>query len=352
MSTNERPGVYTSYEIVSTSYSPLSSGVVGVAAKADTGVSGEVYEIKSAADAEAFGADMAEIIRVLFANGASGVKAVPLIVPEGETEPAAETYGAAFSKLCADEQVKLIVCGSRNADVHALLKAAVSDASGRNAHKIGIVEPSSAEIGETVSEAQTINCERIVMVSASVGGVCGLTSAPGCLAAALAGAILASPDAATPINGAVLHGLSGTAASYTDGEITTLVRGGVTPVEAVGGEICAVRGITTRTLTGSVSDPTYREITTVLVIDDVVPGVRDALRASFMRAKNSAQTRGAIRSRVVIELEKRLEAGIIESYSNVTAATDPDDATVCDVTFDFAVAHGLNRIIVTAHITV
>ena len=88
------------------------------------------------------------------------------------------------------------------------------------------------------------------------------------------------------------------------------------------------------------------------IIDDVIPDVRDKLRANFTRTKNTAQTRGAIRTQVIIELEKKLAAQIIESYGNVTVEADADDPTVCLVTFEFMVAHGLNQIRITANITV
>ena len=54
-----------------------------------------------------------------------------------------------------------------------------------------------------------------------------------------------------------------------------------------------MRGVTTRTQTAGVSDSTWRELTTVLIIDDVIPAVRNALRLKFPRVKNTAQTRGS-----------------------------------------------------------
>ena len=53
-----------------------------------------------------------------------------------------------------------------------------------------------------------------------------------------------------------------------------------------------------------------------------------------------------------MELEKKLAAEIIDGYGEVSAAADDEDPSVCRVTFSFAVAHGLNQIYLTAHITV
>ncbi len=39
-------------------------------------------------------------------------------------------------------------------------------------------------------------------------------------------------------------------------------------------------------------------------------------------------------------------------YDNVTVKASETDPTTCEVSFDFTVAHGLNHIRLTAHITV
>jgi phage tail sheath gpL-like len=154
------------------------------------------------------------------------------------------------------------------------------------------------------------------------------------------------------LGGAELSGLSGLEADYSDGDIDLLVQGGVTPLETVGGTVSVVRGITTRTTTGGAADTTWRESTTIRIVDDVIPAVRDALRAKFLRTKNTAQNRSAIASQVVITLEDKLSRQIIDSYDSVSVTADAEDPTRCLVDFNFAVAHGLNQIYISAHITV
>lgn len=53
-----------------------------------------------------------------------------------------------------------------------------------------------------------------------------------------------------------------------------------------------------------------------------------------------------------MELEKKKDAQIIESYGEVAVTAAADDPTVCLVEFSFAVAHGLNQIRLTVHLTV
>ena len=84
----------------------------------------------------------------------------------------------------------------------------------------------------------------------------------------------------------------------------------------------------------------------------MIPGIRDSLRSRFTRSKNTAQTREAIRSQVVLELEDRLRREIITGYEGVTAQALEEDPTVCLVEFAFSVAHGLSQIWLSAHITV
>ena len=171
-------------------------------------------------------------------------------------------------------------------------------------------------------------------------------------AAALAGILAAQNDPALPLNGQVLSGLSGVTLAVDDNQLDNLIRGGVTMLETVGGKVTVIRGVTTRSTTGGSADATWRELTTILIVDDVIPAIRESLRAKFARAKNNVSTRSAIRSQVIVELERKVEAEIIEGYGEVAVWASGDDPTVCEVEFPFAVAHGLNQIYLTAHITV
>lgn len=87
-------------------------------------------------------------------------------------------------------------------------------------------------------------------------------------------------------------------------------------------------------------------------MDDLIPTIRAALRSKFSRTKNTVRNRSAIRSQVIVELEKKAAAEIIDSYGEVTVSASADDPTVCLVEFSFAVAHGLNQIYLTVPITV
>ena len=207
-------------------------------------------------------------------------------------------------------------------------------------------------MAQLTARAAEINSERVILVGPDMLDTGGNTMPSVFSAAALAGVILACSVPAFAFNGSVLSGRGCGRETYSDNVIDMLVTGGVTPLECVAGAVSAVRGITTRTLTGGASDTTWREMTTILIVDDVIPTIRGSLRSKFSRSKNTEQNRGAIRSCVIVELENFVSKEIIDGYDSVTVSADADDPTTCIVEFSFAVAHGLNRIYLTAHITV
>ena len=324
------------------------SKIIGVAAKAASGTVGEVVTLTGyTAGVAAFGEDvdpgMSTILRLLFLNGASTVAAVRV----ADEEP---DYAGAFGVL-GKVEAQILVCDSGELSVQQALRTAVETASEQRRERIAVVGGSGLKASELVERAAELNSERMVLVGPDL--VRGEGTLPGVFAsAALAGAIASGTDPAIPLNGAELSGLEGLTEDYTDNDIDLLVRGGVTPLESVGGVVSPVRGITTRTTTGGAADSTWRELTTILIVDDIIPSIRTALRSRFSRAKNTTRGRSAIRSQVIVELEKKVAAEIIDSYGEVTVNALEEDPTVCLVEFGFAVAHGLNQIYLTVHMTV
>ena len=347
---HQRPGVYSSYDastVVSGSGSGRLVGLVAVNTQAQEGTAQIItsYDKAVSAFGSAGGEDMAELIRLILKNGASGVVAVPVEDEDG--------YEAAFELLAGMDDIALVVCDSTQTAVQQKLKESVLSASGLRRERLGVIAGEENENVETlVARAKSLNCERVILVAPGCMDREGENRTGLSLAAAVAGAIAGETDPAVPLGGAELTGLYGLTQRYEDNELDLLILGGVTPVESVGGTVSVVRGVTTRTTSGESADSTWRDLTTIRVVDDVIPGLRSALRSKFRRAKNTAQSRGAIRSQVVLELENKLSREIITGYENVAVSADPEDNTRCLVEFSFTVAHGLNQIWLTAHITV
>ena len=352
---HERPGVYSSYDASSVVSASAAAKTIGAAAVATKGTANKVELITSYEEGKSvFGEDasgvygMSTLLRFLFANGAGAVKAVAV----GKDESEEKDYASAFAALSDEEDVGVMVCDSAAQSVHLLLKTAAEDASAARRERIAVIGGSEETVAQMVNRAKAVNSERVVLVGPDIASDDGGTMSAVFAAAAVAGAIACGADPAVPLNGAELYGIGGLQSVYSDNDIDLLVQGGVTPLEDVGGVVSPVRGITTRTKTGSAADSTWRELTTVLIADDVIPAVRSALRSKFARAKNTAQGRGAIRAQTIVELEKKKDAQIIESYGEVAVTAAADDPTVCLVEFSFAVAHGLNQIRLTVHLTV
>ena len=351
---HERPGVYSSYDASSAVSGEASTKTVGVAAIATSGTAGAVVRLHSYEEGvTAFGADatntngMSTILSLLFANGAREVAAVR-VASTAQTND----YKAAFTALEQLEDVRILVCDSTTIAVQQALRDSVTSASAARKERIAVVGGSEETVSDAVEHAEELNSERVLLIAPDMLTDSGTTLSAVFAAAAVAGAISTQRDPSLPINGIALAGISGLSANFSDTEVDTLVQGGVTPLESVSGTVSPIRGITTRTTTGGSADTTWRELSTVLIIDDVIPAIRNALRAKFMRSKNTVQTRGAIRSQVILELENKLAQEYIDGYSDISVEPLAADPSVCLVSFRFTVAHGLNRIYLTAHITV
>lgn len=315
------------------------SGTAAIVGCSESENSGEVHTLYSYADAAAaFGGEdsLTALVRLMMQNGARRVLAVPV-------EESAQTgdYTAAFALLEREDEIKVVVCDSGETAVWKALRESVERASKEKRERIAVV--GGGAVSETLlTQAKALGSERVVL--AAPGGACA--------AAAVAGAICGQTDPAIPLGGAELLGIQSLDGDFSETELDALIQGGVTPVEMTAGRCQVVRGVTTRTESGGVKDAAWRELGTVLVIDDVIPAVRRTLQARFARSKNTAQVRGAIRSQVILLLEEKLAAEIITGYGDVSVEAVEDEGTVCLVTFSFTVAHGLNQIWLSAQITV
>ena len=346
ITTHERPGVYSRYDLsgVVRSGGGKIAALIAKAASGDGTKASLWYTYAQAAEALG-GGEMAALTRLLFLGGAAAVYGVPLSQDS--------QYETAIATAEALEDVKVVVCDATDTATQSKLKQSVEASSAARKERIAVVgAAANTTVSQLVTQAAQLNSERVVLAGPGVLDETGQTLSGARCAAAVAGAIAGLSDPALPLGGAELPGLPGISARYSESEIDALVQGGVTVLESVGGTVSVVRGVTTRTKTGSAPDASWRELSTVLIVDDVIPGIRDALRAKFKRTKNTEQSRGAIRAQVIVELENRLNQEIITGYEDVSVTALPDEPEVCLVEFSFTVAHGLNQIWLSAHISI
>jgi len=344
---HQRPGVYSSYDASSVVSGGSRGRMVGIAAVNAVGKTGEVHIVTGYEKAvERFGVgELAELVRLVLKNGARGA-AVAAVADTAD-------YEAAFTALAEVEDISVVICDSTETAVQQKLKESVAQASAQRMERIAVVGGGANEsVDALVVRAEALNSERVVLVAPGAVDGEGEALSGVQVAAAVAGVLAGETDPAIPLGGAELLGLKGLAERYSENDLDRLILGGVTPVENLGGTVSVVRGVTTRTTSGGAEDSTWRDLATIRVVDDVIPTLRQALRAKFRRVKNTQRGRGAIRAQVVLELENKLAKEIITGYENVAVTADPEDPTRCLVDFSFTVAHGLNQIWLTAHITV
>lgn len=337
-SLTQRPGVYSDLEASEVRFSSAKGRAAGLLCLCDA-VSPGLYTVASAFGASAtFGAeeDISALCALLLKNGAS---AVVCSVYNSDTDPA-----EAADLFRTEESAYVLACGSGDNQVQSALLAAAAAASAQRREKICVFGADTCDVQELTEKAAALNSERAVLV--------GVLSGDGIMAAAAAaGAVCAISDVAAPVVDITLEGVSAKG-MFADEDYDALILGGVTPIESYGGDTVISRGVTTRTMTDGIYDTTFRELTTILIADEVIPGIRTSLADLFRRAKNTAATREAIRTQVILKLEERVMNEIIDSYGAVTAQADAEDPTLCLVTFDFVVAHGLNRVHLSAILTV
>ena len=336
MSAELRPGIYSDYEVISADLSYTANR--SVALIAESIYSSNTAEItNSIMAAKLYGphSGMAKLAATLFLNGAGKIICFP--VQSGR-------YAAAISAAVRNEDAYLIVCDSQAPELHDAIVAALKGADEKSKFKLFVCEEDDA-CADTADRGTELNYERCVLV-----GNCENGGVSGNVAAALAGVIAGQADPSLPFNGAVLKNISALKYDFEESEIETLLAAGVTCVEDIGGEKSIVRAVTSRSLTADEPDATWRELSTLLIVDTVLPAVKSSLKKKFSRCKNTPQTRGAIRSQAVVVLEDMLRRELIESYGDVRAEADENDGSICRLSFEFAPAHGLNQIML--HVSV
>lgn len=347
MEIHQRPGVYSNYTLSAQWSGTGNSRTVGI-----VGLYGgnDVIVVRTIDEAEEKFASTDNLLSTVLMLLRSGAGSVTFCAAGGLD---AEKYAAAAERLLLSAEVGLLVLDSENEEIQLAVKNVVEKCSENGRECLAVFGSSKEGVEELTALAAQFNSPRVVMVA----GFPYLTRKPTLGggqfgAAAVAGLLASETDPALPIHGAELKELCSVGCVYTEEELDSLILGGVTMLEAVGGAVSVIRGVTTCTKIGGTADNRYLDLTTIRIIDDVVPGIRKALKSRFVRKKNNATTRGAIGDQVAVELENRKKNEIIDDYENIVVEVSSEDPTACVVSFGFTVAHGLSRILLTAHITV
>jgi len=344
--TGERPGVYSSYSASLVTSRRSGGKTVGVVASGAGDLAPRRVSSLSEA-AQSFGGDaiVMELLSLVFQNGAPSA----IVVLAGEN-PTEQEITAAAGKL-ETEDCGVVICTENSLAAMKIMRDMAESAANSRRERVYITaaDGTAAELCALASELQS---ERTVVFGPLPKTSENTVLSAAALAAALAGQIAALSDPAIPLGGGTLSGIAAKTLTLADSVVDTLVRGGVSPVETVSGRVTVVRAVTTRTRSGESEDFTWRELSTVMIADDVLSTLRSALRAKFLRAKNLSTTREAVKTQVMVELEAKKNSEIIADYGEISVNQNETEPSRCDVSFRFAVASGLNQIVIGAQIVI
>ncbi|MCL2857690.1 MAG: hypothetical protein FWE19_08255 [Oscillospiraceae bacterium] len=336
MISNQRPGVYSRVEI---SGCGGASGRWGVALLLP-GEQHNVYKLDSYQEARDVLGDSRLVLdcaRLLF----EGAGRVIVVTAPGVSE--------AF--LAAGQaDVRAIVSGFTGTEELAALRDQAQRLSEEGRECIafaGLGEPD-----EAISAAEVVNSGRVVLCCPvlEIAGDADSDSGPQAIyaACALAAAVLGATSPVMSFNGLRFEGLR-VAQALPEDDIQRLIRAGVCVFEQVGAGAELIRGVTTHTQPEG-GEGSLRGLGTVLIIDDVLGGVRGALRGK-LGGSGKVSLEG-VRDLVAVELRGKQDSGIIASFAPPRVRPKPGDPSVALVEISFGVAHLLSQIHLTAHIRV
>lgn len=348
ITSRQRPGVYSDYDTSGIIWSDGLGKAVGIVSLNDA-QQNTVYTITKTSDAESiFGTsgEMYNLCKLALQNGAMKV----LAVSAGTLE--SNDYETAFKVLESESSVYTVICDSTDSSIHMLLKESILRSCSAQKERIGIVSYGKYEdINEITSWAQDINCERIMLTAQNP--MSDTDELSGCLiTAAIAGAISANTDPSYSFNSITLKGINKLSNNLSEDDVDTYIENGITPLEIILSEAEIIRLVTSKTATNGISDTTFKDVNTILIIDEIIPGLREMLRSSLLGGKNNVTTRSAISTQTIIKLQEYMDAGLIETYDNPVVSVSSDDATVCIVKVSFTISRGLNQIVISASIKV
>ncbi len=343
----QRPGIYSDYQTSGVLYSKKMEQSIAIIAQSKAEPN-TVYSLQKLVDAKTvFGEEstMYALYKAVLENGAGSIVAVSV------GEDTSSAYEAAFRLIAETDGIGVVICDRTDLAIQQLLAQSVVAASQNKRERIGILAADRNE-SDVATWANKFNSERILLVAQNPIDSQGEELSGCILSAAMAAIISQYTDPSQSFNGACFENISKLSKDLSEDEVDEYITNGIIPFEVVAGRVEVIRAVTSRTTTDGLMDKTFKELNTILIIDEIIKAVRETLRENISTAKNNTTTRSAISSQVTVKLQEFLEANVIESYAVPNVYKSSDDATVCIVELDFTIAQGINQIHITANINV
>jgi phage tail sheath gpL-like len=255
-------------------------------------------------------------------------------------------YQAALDAILAEPQIDYVVLDTNVSSTVGIAKTHCENATAENRPRKAVSWGDATLAGnQNNGRAWVVDSNLIDTEGVDVNGMHG--------AAAVASVISLETDPALPVHGLRLRGFGGLKTKKTVAEMDTLANGGVIPLEQVGGDVVIYRGVTSYTKDSSgAADTTYSDITTMEIIDTVVPGVQRYLQSKYKRSKNTDGVRDQIESdvkTVLLEYEGLEYIEDVEDSSNISATAVTGEPKKTRVDYNFNVVNPLEEIQIYAH---
>ena len=360
MAIDKIPGVYSRVD-ASAALKSLSANdyVIAIVAKGidgDSALINKAYAPTSFEDAQVkFGTD-SNIVKIMDAAIENGGSKFIIVRVDDETVPATPNYTAALDVVELEEAVDILLTDSMNPTTFTTIKESVLSSSENRKERTAVVGfDVNTDIATVISATSGINSGRVITAYPNPLNESG-TEVPGFItAAAIAGQLAKEQDPSMPMTGVEIQGFYGLAKKLKDSEMESLIDAGVIPLESSNGAIRIVRCITTYTedAQGNV-DITWQEVTTVRISDYIMKDLRQDLARQFQRAKQTKDTRDAVRSRVLTKLIAYEELDYIENVgeNDATIEINPSNPLRNDVKFKYDVTGPMNVIHLTGYLVI
>ena len=347
MTNDLRPGVFSAYTVTSGTPAERSEQYAAVCAPARGGEAGRVYRVTTLAEAEAvFTGTLLTAARLLLGCGVAQVVCVPATV-DG-TAPNDEAYGRAFAAMEELDNIGAVVCDCPRVGVQRLLLESVERSCKHLKERIAVVTADTADMAE--ANAKALDSERVCLCwpPCRYGGASdGFVTA-----CAFTGRLLTSAPAA-PLSGEALSREVALASdNVPESEVQRLLRAGVTVFETTGAGVECIRAVTTRTKTGGVDDATFRNLSTVRIIDSILGRARAGLKLLLRSSRSRGAALPSIVSQMTVLLAEARDEGLVNSFEAPRASLSAEDPSVCVVELAFEAATAINQIHIMAHISV
>lgn len=341
-----RPGIYTSYTVSAygTGVSDRGLGIAGTSQITQTSVQkitslGQAEELFGT---EAGGSSLTRLIRAALENGAGNLYAVSAASADEAG------YEQAVEKLLETEGVYTVCTPWESQELEEFLTGTLDRLEQEGKERLAVLGTGGTP-EQAAAQAVRINHKRICLAYPKVTGGGEENLSP-----VLLGSMICREHLpASNLNGEMAQGEFAFSQTLTREQEETLMKSGVCLLEPMAGTAMLVRGLTTHTKSSSgLNDRTYRNISSVLILDQVVPALRDRLQGLLGTADNSPVSLDSIQSMTASRLEDFREQGLISSYQTPNVYLKQEDQTACVVEADFTVRQGLNQIYLAARISI